>query len=75
MFIINAESSATNDQVDITLLLKAIPTSISTDIALEDTRKFKFLTMDNATIAKSNSNQVTSFEYYDKKNKTRVSQV
>ena len=31
--------------------------------------------MDNATIAKSNSNQVTSFEYYDKKNKTRVSQV
>ena len=28
MFIINAEGSATNDQVDLTLLLKAVPTKI-----------------------------------------------
>ena len=73
MFIINAEGSATNDQVDIILLLKAVPTKIKSKKTLYDTCKFKFLTMDNATIAKANNNQVTSFEYYDKKNKSRVS--
>lgn len=52
MFIINAEGAATNDQVDVTLLLKAVPTKIKSKNALRDTCKFNFLTMDNATIAK-----------------------
>ena len=52
MFVINAEGSATNDQVDITLLLKAVPTKIKSIPALKEVCKFNFLTMDNATIAK-----------------------
>lgn len=54
--------------------MKAIPTKIHIN-NINDVRKFNFLVLEDAIIAYENKEDVTSFEFYDKKNKKRVSDV
>jgi len=73
-FVVNSEGSSASDNVDIVLLMKAIPTKIHIN-NINDVRKFNFLVLEDAIIAYENKEDVTSFEFYDKKNKKRVSDV
>lgn len=73
-FLINSEGSAASDNVDITWLLQAVPTKVL-PLNIDQIRKFNFLTLQDAIIARENAEQVTSFEYYDRKNKQRVTTV
>ena len=42
---------------------------------IDQVKKFNFLTLQNAIIAYENADMVTSFDFYDKKNSTRVNNV
>mmetsp|Transcript_34574 Transcript_34574/g.42581 ORF Transcript_34574/g.42581 Transcript_34574/m.42581 type:complete len:98 (-) Transcript_34574:285-578(-) len=73
-FLINSEGSAACDNVDITWLLQAVPNKVLI-FNIDQIRKFNFLILQNAIIALENAETVTSFEFYDKKNKNRVNDV
>ena len=49
-FLINSEGSAASDNVDITWLLKAVPTKVL-PLNINQIRKFNFLILQNAIIA------------------------
>ena len=51
----------------------AVPTKIFNNI--ENVKMFKFIVMQDAIVAYDNVEQVTSFDFYDKRNKTRVADV
>lgn len=72
-FLINSEGSSSNDYLDITWLLMAIPTKIFNNI--ENVKMFHFIVMQDAIVAYDNVEQVTSFDFYDRKNKKRVGDV
>lgn len=72
--MVNSEGSATNDNVDITWLLQAVPTRVL-KLNISQVRKFNFLTLQNAIIAFENADVVKSFDFYDKKNGKRVNKV
>ena len=71
MFTISSDGSAFQDNIDITLLLKAIPNNII-KTQISEVKKFNFQIMQDAIIAFKNQERMQSFEFYDKKNKTRV---
>lgn len=73
-FLISSEGSAINDNVNIVWLLKAVPSKVRLT-NLDQIRKFNFLTLQSAKIAMETAEQVTSFEFYDKKNNNRVTLV
>ena len=56
------------------LLLRATPNKVIS-LTLSQIQKFRFLILQDAIDAHKNSDRVTSFEFYDKKNKTRVNTV
>ena len=73
-FIINADGKTARDTVDITLLLQAVPTPVLT-LNIHEIRLFKLITLQDSIVAFKNEETVTSFDYYDQKNKKRVADV
>ena len=70
----STEGSSSSDSVNLVLLMRAVPTKVHQHNVAEK-RKFKFIVLEDAVIAYANKEDVTSFDYYDKKNKKRVSDV
>ena len=70
----STEGSSSSDSVNLVLLMRAVPTKVHQQNVAEK-RKFKFIVLEDAVIAYANKEDVTSFDYYDKKNKKRVSDV
>lgn len=54
--------------------MRAMPTKVYT-LTLRDVAKFRFLILQDAINAKNTSDRVTSFEFYDAKNKRRVNMI
>ena len=72
-FLIGSESTFL-DNIDILLMLRALPTPI-VNYNMEQNKMFNFNILQSAIIAFLNQNIVNSFEFYDIKNRDRVSTV
>lgn len=74
MFTIESQESTSADQIDITLLLKAVPSKII-DKKLDQVKKFHFLTLQSAFNYLLNCEDEAAFSHYDELNKTRVNTI
>ena len=72
-FLINSESPFLDD-INIILMLRALPSKI-VDYNLDQMTKFNFAIVQNSLIAYQNKDQVTAFDYFDEKNKSRVQNI
>lgn len=72
--MINSDGSTASDTVDITLLMQAIPTPVLS-LNIDQIKLFNLIILQDAIVAHENAETVTSFEFYDKKNKKRVADV
>lgn len=72
-FLIGSESTFL-DNIDITLMLRAMPTPI-VDYNLYQMKMFNFSILQSAIIAFQNEDKVSAFEFYDRLNRERVGNV
>lgn len=70
-FLIGSDKSTFLDNIDIVLMLKALPTPI-VNFNMEQAKLFNFPVLQSAIIAFLNQDIVNSFEFFDLKNRDRV---
>ena len=70
-FLINSDGSTATDNVNIVFLLRAVPKKVTTT-NVHQIDLFRMLDLQNAMVAYENAEMVTSFGFYDRKNKKRV---
>lgn len=73
-FLIGTESAFLDD-INIILMMKALPNKISEHQILKQMKLINFSILQDSLIAFQYSNQVQSFEYFDNYNKQRVQKI
>lgn len=74
-FCISCEASSSLDTIDITLMMKAIPQKVTSELQVSKFYQFNFSTTQDSLTAAQNSEQVQAFEYYDQLNSKRVQNI